>query len=140
MKNQFLLLGLCFILGGCAGFSYAIENYKGIEPIAFQQQGESDALPSGKKWRIFNKPEENRLMITPTIGSSFGRGVAKGATFGIASVDPIVPTLENAAVEYLRTTGKECTPTKTFLIVKPQYEVQYHCNPPKGPVSNTDQS
>ena len=102
------------LLAGCSGMNYAIENYSDIKPIQFVQ--------SGKTFRIFDKPIEGRLMITPSIGSA----AVQGATFGAAAAAEM--TYKLAAQAYLDSTDRNCKAGDMTLVVQPQWETFYTCS------------
>lgn len=101
------------LLSGCAGFNYAINNYDGVPVQSFTY--------SEQEFRVFDKPQENRLMITPTVDAAF----AQGATFGGLKTPETV--YQQATLAFLEATGRDCD-LKTFaLIVSPQWEAFYEC-------------
>lgn len=102
------------LLMGCQGMGYAINNYGSTPRLNWKDS-------AGKEFGIYDKPSENRMMVT----SSFGKAVAIGATYGLASDTGLV--YRSAAEEYLRGQGRNCIATSTTLIVEPQYEVAYTC-------------
>jgi hypothetical protein len=103
------------LLAGCGGgLSYALDNYKGTKPVKF-----SDA---GQKFRVFDKPSEKRLMITPSIGSA----ALQGATFGSSATPEM--TYQAAAQAYVTATGRNCKMGDMRLIVEPQWETFYTCD------------
>ena len=68
-------------------------------------------------------------MITSSLGSAAGQGALQGITFGAVNALPPEIEFENAAAEYLQQSGRpNCTPSRTFLIVQPQFEVKYDCS------------
>ncbi|MBZ9699533.1 MULTISPECIES: hypothetical protein [unclassified Mesorhizobium] len=97
-----------------------MDNYTNVKVVSFTS-------PSQKTgYRIFDKPAENRLMITSSIGNAMGQGALKGLT--LMDTTPPEILFEQAAVEYLASTGRTCVSKKAFLIVQPQFEVQYDCS------------
>lgn len=114
-----MMSALLSVLAGCAGAQYAMSNYKGVKVETFKST-------TGRTFRIFDKPTENRLMITPTVGGALGHGAAKGLTFGASGASPAVIYRDGAA-EYLAAAGRSCTIKDTTLIADPQYEVRYDC-------------
>lgn len=74
--RKFLIVARLFMLSACSGAGYAIENYSGVDVQHIQVNGES--------WRIFDKPNEGRLMVTPSLGRAASVGAVQGATFGIS--------------------------------------------------------
>jgi len=101
-------------LAGCSGMSYAVQNYQGISVERFTY--------ASQKFRIFDKPAENRLMITPSIGAAMGQG----ATFGGAATAET--TYQKAAQAYLDSTGRNCKAADMKLVVQPQWETFYTCS------------
>lgn len=101
-------------LSGCSGLTYAIENYQSVDPVSFTNGSQG--------FRVFDKPNEGRLMITPTIGQA----MAQGATFGAASTAQ--NTYKQASLAYLASTGRNCTSTEMSLVVQPQWEMFYNCS------------
>lgn len=125
-------------LGGCgAGVDYVIQNYRGTPLVKHEilpadgkryvDDGSGNVVDRAKTFRIFDKPAENRLMITPSLGDAVGIGAVRGLTL-MDSDSPIV-VYKDAAVDWLRTTGRTCTVVDAYLIIPPQYEVKYSCEP-----------
>ena len=102
------------LLSGCSGMGYAMKNYSGTKADKFYS--------SGQKFRIFDKPAENRLMITP----SFGSAMLQGATFGAGATAEI--SYQQAAQAYLDSTGRDCEVGDMKLVVQPQWETFYTCS------------
>jgi hypothetical protein len=105
---------------GCTGINYAVENYSGVDVERFEANGQT--------WRIFDKPAEGRLMITPTLGKAAAVGAAQGATFGLSrgGASP-VQNFEAAANLFIKSRDKTCQVTSGSLVVNPQYEFFYTC-------------
>lgn len=119
MKKTLLAILLIPLLAGCAGIQYAASNYSDVNPVNWSY--------GGKSWRIFDKPEENRMMITAGIGESVGMGLAEGLTLGLVDADFHRNKYRDAAVAWLENQGRDCEETDTVLIIKPQWEVKYEC-------------
>lgn len=119
--KKLAVVAMCAALSGCAGAQYAMDNYGKVKPVAFRSPS------SGGGYRIFDKPEENRLMITPTIGASLGGGALKGATFGAVNVLNSEAAYRQAAEEFTKSTGRTCRAESVSLVIDPQYEVRYSC-------------
>ena len=115
-----VLLIAALLLSGCAGAKYAMDNYSKVKPLAFTSQ-------TGKGFRVYDKPSESRMMITPTIGSAMGGGAVNGATFGAVNPAASEVIYRDAAEEYLASTGRTCRALDISLILDPQYEVRYQC-------------
>lgn len=119
MKSVVLTIAMLVGISGCAGANYAIKHYASVSPKGYTS--------SGSSFRIYDKPAESRLMITPSIGAAMGGGAIKGATFGIVNNLNGEALYRNAANEYLTSTNRTCTIQNISLILKPQYEVHYSC-------------
>lgn len=119
-------------LGGCQGVEYAMNEYQGVPVTHFVDKPTSGRMvdeegrPIATTYRIFDKPEQNKLMITPSVGDSMGMGAMKGLTFG-AGGNASPAALQAAAMKWLQSKGRTCTATQTILVVEPQYEVKYIC-------------
>ena len=105
---------------GCSGINYAVENYSGVDVERFEANGQT--------WRIFDKPAEGRLMITPTLGKAAAVGAAQGATFGLSrgGASP-VQNFEAAANLFIKSRDASCQVTSGSLVINPQYEFFYSC-------------
>lgn len=114
-------------LVGCAGANYAIENYTGVNPVSWKSP------TSQKNYRFFDKPAENRLMVTLGFGDAAAQGFGQGITLGAADTRTPEIVYQDAAIEWLKSTGRNCVATNTFLVIEPQYEVRYNC----GAIENT---
>jgi hypothetical protein len=108
------LLFLTLFLAGCSGMNYAMEHYNEVDPQPITYKDQS--------FRIFDKPTEGRLMITPTVGNS----ALQGLTFGGAATAQ--NTYKQAAAAYLGATGRTCEVTEMMLVVQPQWETFYKCD------------
>lgn len=118
---KFALLGSAFLLSACGGVGYALENYTGVQVERIEANGET--------WRILDKPEEGRLMITPSIGRAAAVGAAQGATFGLSDGGrDTFQEFRAAAATYLGNGEARCTITNGALVVSPQYEFFYVCD------------
>lgn len=123
MVRRVLVLAAALTLAGCAGASYVMSEYQGIEPTPFPVEGDD-------VYRIFDKPADNRLMITPSIAKAMGAGFVQGATFGgVDAMDSIgpKPQFEHAALAYLQSTGRTCRILDGYIVVRPQWEFKYDC-------------
>jgi hypothetical protein len=117
-------VALALLLTGCAGAQYAMQNYSGIDPISW-------ASPTTRKsYRIFDKPAEKRLMITLSIGGAAAQGAGSGFTWGLVDTRTPEAVYQDAAIEWLATTGRKCKAEHTSLVLEPQYEVRYVCDEP----------
>ena len=119
-----LMILTVLALGGCAGVNYVVHEYSGIEPKSFDVAGEDT-------YRVFDRPDVNKLMITPSLNKAMGAGALQGLTFGgVDAMDSIgpKPMFEHAALAYLASTGRQCRIIDGYLVVRPQWEFKYDCS------------
>lgn len=126
MGRNWILGGLqavavCCLIGvaGCAGVNHAM-SYQGIPVTRYFYDGDS--------WRIFDDREQNRLMTTPSLGTTGASGALKGLTFGMADVEPEGLQHQKMVKAYLAETGRgDCEIIETKKVLSPQYEHLYTC-------------
>lgn len=110
------------MLGGCAGISYTMNEYQGV-------QVEEVSMPDDT-YRIFDKPAANKMMVTSSLGSSAAQGFGSGLLLNAVDNTPPKPLFDAAALQYLQNTGRNgCRVVDSYLLVKPQFEVKYDCAP-----------
>lgn len=123
MRLFALFAGL--LLSGCVSgpaIDYMRAEYAGVEVKSFE-------MPDGT-YRIFDKPQDGKIMITPSLGRAAGMGMATGATFGAADDSQNLAPYRNEVETYLRSTERgHCRITTGTLLVRPQYEFTYDCTP-----------
>lgn len=133
---RFVMLGACaLMLAGCgAGVKYAIDEYSGVEVKSFQI-----TEPDGEIYRVFDKPAQSKLMITPSLGRAAGAGFASGLTFGAVSADDSLgpkPEFEKATLAYLASTQRpNCRIIDGYVVVRGQWEFKYDCTPLPAPAA-----
>ena len=66
--KRLCLLGL-LLLSGCAGASYAMSEYSGVKVNKITTKHDT--------YRIFDKPEQGKMMVTSSVGHSVGQGERK---------------------------------------------------------------
>ena len=108
------------LVTACSGLSYVIENYSSVEMQQFTYADET--------WRIFDKPNENKLMITPSMGSAMAGGAKTGLTLGLAGNqgDP-ENRFRTAAMMFVKQKEGSCVIIEGKLLINPQYEYTYKC-------------
>ena len=131
MQKALTILVAATTLSGCAGINYAVDNYSGITPVDFVSRGE--------EYRIFDKPNEQRMMVTPSLARAAGVGFVRGLTFGIADNEIPKPFFENAASDFLANSGRKCDVKDGFKIIEPQWEFRYSCALDVPPVQPSPQ-
>ncbi|MGE3230370.1 MAG: hypothetical protein AB7J30_13135 [Hyphomicrobium sp.] len=121
MRTRFVMAVVgTLALSGCAGLNYIYENYQGTPLAEFQNEDDT--------FRIFDKPQESRLMITPSLGTTMVSGAVSGATFNAVSTAVPKPVYEKAVLGYLQSTGRACMVVDGALLVTPQWEFKYRCD------------
>ena len=120
IKKLLLILPMLALIGCSGGLSYAVKNYRGVKPQRF--------LYADENWRIFDKPSENRLMITPSFGTAMKGGAKTGMALGLAGhqSDP-ENKFKTAAMMFVKEKSSTCKIIGGKLIVMPQYEYTYEC-------------
>jgi hypothetical protein len=106
------------LLSGCAGISSALE-YTDVDV----QRAES----ADYNWRIFDKPTEGRMMITPTFGVAATTGFLSGLTLGAADTDLPKSQYQAGVEAWLEKTGRKCAVTDGYKLIRPQWEFKYTC-------------
>jgi hypothetical protein len=113
---------------------YVIQNYNGVDlqhhtvlPADGKRFVDSGSGPvdMARHYRIFDKPDENRLMITASIGDA----VAIGAVRGLIKIDTNSPVAvyKEAALDWLRSRGRDCRAVESSELIRLQYEIRYAC-------------
>lgn len=115
------------LLGGCsAGLKYVMDEYSGMQPHQV-------AMPDDT-YRVFDKPQASRMMVTSSLSSAAAQGFGRGLVFGAIDTTPPKPLFEAAARAYLAETGRaSCRITDAYILVQPQFEVRYDCTPQQAP-------
>jgi hypothetical protein len=105
--------------GGCASVNYITQGY-GDVPI-------NEVTTQYDTFRIFDKPSDNRMMVTSSLASAMGQGFAGGLLFNPTLTANPKPVFEEAAQAYLKKTGRTCQITDGYLLIQPQWEFKYNC-------------
>ena len=107
----------CLFLTSCGSMKYIVHEYSGVKLVKYEAPEMTV--------RIFDKPADGKLMITPTIGKAAALGAGAGITLGLwtPGIDPF--PMQEAAQHYLDSTGRKCTITSGKLLIKPQWEFTY---------------
>lgn len=107
------------ISSGCASVNYIMQAYDGV-PI-------NEVTTQYDTFRVFDKPTENRMMITSSLASAAGQGFVGGLLFNPTVAANPKPVFEEAAQAYLKKTGRDCQITDGYLLINPQWEFKYRC-------------
>ncbi|MBZ9653494.1 hypothetical protein [Phyllobacterium lublinensis] len=112
---------LILAFSGCAGIDYAKTNYGGYPQQQFK-------AANGQTFEIIDNPSRGRLMIGPGAAvatEGFVKNLGMGVANSIVATPPVV--YRDAAEQFLRSTGRNCTAQDVTAIMDPRYEVRYQC-------------
>lgn len=109
---------LCAALSGCAGLDAALD-YTGTPAMPYADIGDV--------WRVFDKPAEGKLMITPSLEHSGQQGAVTGVTLGAINGFLPGPVYGVAARHYLASTGRACVIVEGYELILTQWEFRYRC-------------
>jgi len=126
MKKHTLTALLVFVAvtqSACGNLGYIVQTYD-------SSTIRSDFDYQGDTYRIFDRKDLSKVMITPSLGSSALNGVARGATLFAVNVDDDKTRFTDVAVAYLAKdrTPQICKILEGKLLVTPQWEFVYLCN------------
>lgn len=113
------IIGVC--LGACAdpAFEQAIAISDEYADVAMTSYTDSSGL-----WRIYDKPDESRLKIGPSLARSIGGAFGPEVTF----VPPTMRETQHTAQDWLANRGRSCSIVDGHLLVGPLYEFRYSCS------------
>jgi hypothetical protein len=118
------IAALCSVLcAGCTGVSYIVDNY-GEAPL-------QKISTRYDEFRVFDKPTDNRLMITPSLGNTAGNAFVGGLLLNPTIGATPRPVYQEAVEKFLADSGRDCRVTDGYLIVEPQWEFRYSCDSTK---------
>lgn len=117
MKLRLLISGLV-IMTGCTAVKDAMKYDQTVHRVQM----------ADGNYRVFEHPDGTKLMVTPSVAASIGKGLVKGATLGVAgSVTPL-QHMESVARKHLDETGRaNCQIASGRLMADPQYEFVFQC-------------
>ena len=120
-------IGLLLLpLAACSSaVTYIQDEYRGVPIVEVQMPDDT--------YRVFDKPAASKMMVTSSLSSAMGQGLAAGITVGTAAGPP-KPLFEAAALRFLDESGRRgCRLIDTYLLARPQWEVKYDCSPAPAP-------
>ena len=109
-------------LSSCANMQYIVSEYGETKVVKHKAPEQTI--------RVFDLPEKQKMMVTPTIGRSAAIGAGAGATLGLwqPGSDPF--PLQKAAQHYLDSKNRNADIISGKLLVKPQWEFRYQKRKP----------
>jgi hypothetical protein len=123
MKKNFLAvataIALATVLSGCANISYIVDNYSGVPVQEISTRYDT--------FRVFDKPGENRMMVTASLASAAGQGLVGGLMMNPTLGATPKPVYQEAVEAFLARSGRQCLVTDGHLLAEPQWEFRYRC-------------
>jgi hypothetical protein len=118
-----LVLIACLALTGCGNLGYTIKEYGHIgKPITYY----APEMPV----RIFDKPEQGKMMITESLGDAARHGFVDGLSLGLAHTTRAnAGEMEAAAKSYLDRKPRRYRITGIRQLVPAEWEVTYEPAP-----------
>lgn len=116
-----LALAAALTLTACAGINHAMSTYGDVPPVHHEH--------AGLGWRVFDRPQDGLLMITPSLGRAAAHGLRAGSTFGLSEggiTGPAQPYAE-AAQAWLDQRDQRCRLTQGRVVLPVQIEFDYTC-------------
>lgn len=116
------LLAASLVLSGCGAGMQQAFTYD-ISSKTFVQMPDD-------RYRIFEHPGRDRIMTTPSLGTAFGQGAARGATLYTVDFNTPQDRHQAAARKHLDDTGRaHCQIISGEELVRTQYEFVFSCAP-----------
>lgn len=115
MKTSIItaLAGIVALSACGEGVQYAAETYRDVPLAEF-----SDTTDT---WRIFDRPDLSRMMVTPSVGAALIDGAALNTTA------PSEAQALAAAQGYLASAAPECRVISVRVVATTLYEAAYTC-------------
>lgn len=126
MKKLFLFVFITLTQTACGNLGYIIKTYDSTTIRSeFDYQGE--------EYRIFDRKDLGKVMITPSLGSAASSGFVRGATIGIVNPENDERRYHSVAEKYLTKDrpSEICNVNDGRLLVTPQWEFVYLCSQKK---------
>lgn len=115
MRRLGLVLAAAAISGCSPSVGYVMDNYNHVPVVDYEHT-------TGLAYRVFDRPSDEKMMITGSFKAAFGQSLAGGNTKEPAE------NYTAAAIGWLAKQGRNCKATSTKLLLEPQYEVTYSCS------------
>jgi hypothetical protein len=110
------------VLSGCGKMGYVMDTYGSVDNTEIDFEGYT--------YRIFDRKDISKVMITPSIGQAMRGGAIKGATFGGLNIQDDKGRFTNVAKAYLEKErpSELCEVKSGEMVLDPQWEFVYLCN------------
>jgi hypothetical protein len=119
LAKQIMLLVTAGLVSGCANVSYVMDHYRGVDIQQVETRYDT--------FRVFDKPSDGRLMITSSLSTAFGQGIAGGLSMNLTVAAAPKPVYQEAAEKFLYERGRDCRIQDGYLVLQAQWEFLYEC-------------
>lgn len=116
-----MVAALALALSGCANLDHVTTEYGSLKPVSHTNHNDA--------FKVYDKPEESRLLISLSVDTFMAGGPARSITLGSSGPAAARPIFQEAVAEYLATTGRTCRITGGYLVIEPTWEFKYDCSP-----------
>lgn len=114
-----LLLIVALTLVACSAPQHIGDEYRNVPRTTFAFEGNT--------YRIFDKPNASKLVVTPSVANAMSDQLIRKVTFGAYGNAAPKASMESAVAAYLTSNGRKCTTDSATLVRKPQWEFAYSC-------------
>jgi hypothetical protein len=118
MHRQLVMI-LALTLAACSAPQIIGDEYRNVPRTTFAHKGNT--------YRIFDKPNAGKLVVTPTVANAMSDSLLRKVTFGTYGNAVPKSSMETAVAAYLTSGGRRCAATSATLVHKPQWEFAYTC-------------
>jgi hypothetical protein len=124
LKKLILSILVSLLMTGCGTMGYMVSTYGAMSDAVWSDFDYQDAT-----YRIFDRKDLSKIMVTASLGDAALHGAARGATFGGVNIDDDQPRYTSATSAYLAKDrpSQVCRVTNGKLLVTPQWEFVYLC-------------
>jgi hypothetical protein len=128
MKKLVLITILALVTltqSACGTMGHIVSTYgafSNVERSEFDYQGET--------YRMFDRKDLSKVMITPSLGTAAANGFVRGATLYSVNLDNDEARYKSVAVAFLAKERMQeiCSVTESKLLITPQWEFVYLCS------------
>lgn len=107
---------------GCGTLGYIVDTYD-------SRSVKGDFEYQDATYRIFDRKDLSKVMVTPSIGSSMGNGFVRGSTLGAVNLHDDITRFTSVASAYLAKdrANQLCKVIDGKMLISPQWEFIYLC-------------
>jgi hypothetical protein len=120
--RRIFAVALCAGLAGCASVNYIVKEYGDVPMVEVTMPEDT--------YRVFDRPADRKLMITPSMSTGMRNAYVNGLTLGAANNEIPRANFEAASIQFLQEHGRPgCRVIEAHVLESPQWEVSYDCTP-----------